>query len=147
MNKIFSCLLILALFSPGCATLEKNRGARLTPKLSYEHDFSKTPQTGILKIECRPPSEQLIIDEYVINIDNEFNAQVSKHSDVDITLDEGDHDLVFYAIPTGMKGLYGNKFGKQKNASVKIKENQMTIIRYYGPYSMFSDGDLEIIIE
>jgi len=137
---ILLCLILLG----GCATMEKKRGMKVTPKYYDEISYAITENPAKLTIKCRPPSEQIMVDEYAVFINNEITFNLKKHSDNEIFLDPGDYSISFKGIPSGMKGIYGNYFGKPSTIQIELKENDYRIIEYTGPYWMWSKGKVNI---
>ena len=157
MKNRISLIIFVSLMTfglSGCTSLrwmrvltpgDKGLAMKLTPKQNYEYDFS-TPglKTGRLIIDAEPPSNQFTVYEYVIELDNDKNIQVSKHSHTEIVLDVGKHTLKIYAPASTLKGIYGNVFGKPSVFPFEMKDNKWVIINYEGPFSMIEAGVLKL---
>jgi hypothetical protein len=138
-KKIF-IVTMTSLFLCGCATLplpesewERTRLEKRGMKKGYELDLSKTNKTGRLLIHCIPPSQQMLVNNYEIQIDNNSPFEVFKYSDVTIILDMGGHLITINA----------KDFGKTSQKKVFISEDRTENLSYAGPYWMWSSGKLE----
>lgn len=143
---ILCLLLCLAASTSGCATMfnEKKRAIQYTPKGKYSFDLSSGSNAGILVIQARPPSEQVLIKNYAIVVDDNEPIEVFKHSDTDIILDVGKYTVKLYASSSkGTKWLYGETFGKVTTEEINIEKDKTLIFEYTGPYWMGNEGKLE----
>lgn len=144
MKKLISIALMIALLSPilllsGCITMlpesqwERGRLDREGAKKYYEFNMAKTEPTGELLIHCVPPSQQVMVKNYEIQIDDSQKIKVFKYSDTRIKLDIGAH-----IVTVNAKG-----FGRSSQKDVFIEETIPTTLRYMGPYWMWSAGIIE----
>ncbi len=135
MKKIL-LLMILCAFLSGClakvlpeSEWECKRLEAMGMKEEYRFSFAKSEKTGELIIECVPPSRQMFIKNYKIQIDND-EIKVFKYSVTVITLDAGTH-LVKISAPG---------FGLDSRKKICIEENEQKNLFYEGPYWIFSAG-------
>lgn len=141
MNKkeLIIVLLLVILSISGCVRMlpesqwEQIRLDREGMKGNYEFNIAKTETRGELLIHCIPPSQQIMIKNYEIQIDDNEKIEIFKYRDVRITLDVGTHVVTINA-----KG-----FGRSSRKNVFIEEAVTTILTYTGPYWMWSAGKLE----
>ena len=136
-------LALIVIFIGGCTTLSgKNLEMEVTPKRYYEFDLSSTNHPTNVILRAFPPSQQFAVTYYVLSLDGHEPVQILKHSECKISLDPGNHTLTIYAIPNTFKGIYGDSFGKPSTLRFTVKNNEILILEYTGPFWMWSKGVL-----
>jgi hypothetical protein len=136
---------IILISLSGCVStliVEKTAAVATTAKQDkFSFDLS-TPgaDIGILIVQCRPPSNQMLVDKYAMAIDSYAPLVVTKQSDTDIKLNAGEHSIKFYA--TSGKSGESEKvtFGKLTKKEVVIAKDKEQSLKYTGPYRLFGEG-------
>ena len=132
----------------GCLSLEKQQAIKITPKGRHSFNFATSTETGELLLQSKPPSNQHGVTQYALAVDGRDPVKVYKYSDASFILDEGEHTLKLFALPTEVMSVFSpNKFGKAREEKITIYHDQTLVAEYTGPYSMFTDGSFEIIGE
>ena len=144
MKKLI-CLLSMTMLVSGCVTIEsRNEMRRLEKsKKSYQFNLAGTTITGNLLIHVIPPSQQFVIDQYGVKIDDEDVIPIMKYSDAVFVLDEGIHRVEVFALPRIWKGIYRDFFGKPTVKQISITRGVTIAFQYMGPYWMWAEGKLE----
>lgn len=140
MQEAKICFMLLTLLMNGCAwrmlpesRWEQSRLDNKGMKQFYEFSIAKTETTGKLLIHCIPPSQQMMVQNYEIQVGNNQKLEVFKYSDVHILLDTGEHIVTINA-----KG-----FGKSSQRKILIEEGISTALTYMGPHWMWSSGTFQ----
>ena len=144
MRKVLYLLMVVVVFS-GCAYFvqERTMEEKVRKKTFYEIDLSTGDNKGILKIQARPPSQQYAVSTYRIVVDHNEPIIISKHSDLNITLDQGEHNLTISAIPDF--GPFGETFGKVTEEKIHLSKNDTLVAKYIGPFWLWSQGKFNIV--
>ena len=139
ISTLCICMVQIACLS-GCATMNKELG-KIGLKLErYQLDFSKSNNPGLLILYCNPPSQQLLIGNYILKIDDNEPIRLFKYSISEIKIDPGTHDIELYSISEGMQFLYGESFGKKTKEKVSIAAGEKAAYEYVGSFICFSKG-------
>lgn len=135
IKVVFSLYIVTCV--AGCThplrTWEQNRAEKIYELEKYSFDLASSNEQAELIIYCIPPSQQLRISDYVIEIDDHAPLQVFKHSKVHIKINPGAH--------IGKIGAKG--FGISSEFQCDLEQNERAIYKYTGPYWIYSWGDLE----
>jgi hypothetical protein len=113
--------------------MEKDRAENIYERKSFTFDLSSSSEAAKLIIRSNAPSQQLSVENYVIEIDDQKPLIVFKHSEVHIKLNPGKHHLKI-----GAKG-----FGISSTADFSVEPNATAAFDYTGPYWIYSWGDLK----
>lgn len=112
---------------------EMNRAQQIYEKQQLQVDLSTDARYGFLLIRSLPPSQQMLVDNYSIQIDDFEPIIFFKHSDLEILLDEGEHSFTVKAP----------SFGRPASEKFKISMGERKVYKYTGPYWVWSAGKLE----
>jgi hypothetical protein len=98
----------------------------------YNFDFSSSSEAGILNISCSPPGQQVFVDIYTIQVDDNELIEVPKYASVELILDAGQHTVIFK--PKG--------FGAELIKEFSIQKDMTKSYFYVGPFVRWGQGSL-----
>jgi hypothetical protein len=112
----------------------------------FSYDLS-TPgaDSGQLIVQCRPPTNQMLVNKYAIAIDTYAPLIVTKESDTDIKINAGEHTIKFYATSGRPEDSQKVTFGKPTQKVVVVSKEKAQTVKYTGPWRLFGQGKFEIV--
>ena len=101
---------------------------------------------GTLIISSAGNEIQTLVQYHMIRLDDGPPLQIKKDSEVEITLDAGDHNLEIYAYSLTAFTAKDGVFGQKTYEKFHLDRDEPICYQYQSPYGIFMKGSLNRIL-